>query len=652
MAQKTIGRYEIRDQLGEGGMGTVYLAYDPKLEREVALKVLQPQLYMQEPDFSVRFEREAKAVASLEHGSIVSLYDFGEEGEWLYYVMRVMKGGTLKKQIARGPLSLDETLTILRRIGGALDKAHSHGIVHRDIKPGNILFDEDGDAYLSDFGIVKMEDSSGLRTRTGQIFGTPQYMSPEQLNGKDIDGRSDIYSLGVVLYEMLSGSKPYDDESDSQVITMHLRDPVPNIAEANPNLPSSLQTVIEKAMAKDPAKRYASASQLTQAVSVIAAAQFAPPLEPEPVDAGAQSGRLSRWVYVLVVLALILFMVIAGLAVAKYVGPQPGDGDSAASEGEGQDGTFRGTEAGTIAEAAAPEAIAVTNEAAIAAAIAATVAADPEIDQGTSEAAIATAVAATSVAKSETTAATDEAASAIAVTAANSAAELEVIAAANKTATAAAAAATAVASATNAAELESRCISDSTWTPSGAGSLHTDNNNCWDLSSWGIEIQDGDFIIDAARPNSEEVNGLFAPIDGDVTIAFDVRVDRLTSPGDDILTNVSIGILPSHLPQNFGHIYYQQESPQAGYPVFVKHKERGGFDQYMTKGGEYITYPLGTVDQFRLVLVGDELNIFRNGSKVAGPINIDFTDRLFWIGYRLPVDGAIKATISNLIIEE
>ena len=128
MVQKKIGRYEIRDQLGEGGMGTVYLAYDPTLEREVALKVLQPLLYNQEPDFSIRFEREAKAVASLEHGSIVSLYDFGEGGEWLYYVMRLMKGGTLKQRIARGPLSLDETVSVLRRVGGALDRAHSRGL--------------------------------------------------------------------------------------------------------------------------------------------------------------------------------------------------------------------------------------------------------------------------------------------------------------------------------------------------------------------------------------------------------------------------------------------------------------------------------------------------------------------------------------------
>ena len=207
MSELTIGRYEIRDELGEGGMGTVYRAYDPTLGREVALKVLQPQLYREDPQFSMRFEREARTIASLEHSSIVSLYEFGEDGEWLYIVMRLMEGGTLRERLEQGPLGLEETIAIVRRIGSALDKAHSRGIVHRDLKPGNILFDEDGEAFLSDFGIVKAEDSTGLKTRTGMALGTPHYMSPEQLDGKEVDGRSDIYSLGVVLYEMLSGEQ-------------------------------------------------------------------------------------------------------------------------------------------------------------------------------------------------------------------------------------------------------------------------------------------------------------------------------------------------------------------------------------------------------------------------------------------------------------
>ena len=270
MTQQKIGRYEIRDELGAGGMGTVYLAHDPKLRRDVALKVLQPQLFLQDPDFSLRFEREVTTIASLEHSSIVPLHDFGEDGEWLYFVMRLMNGGTLEDRIAQGPIALDEMTRILRRIASALDKAHSRGIVHRDLKPGNILFDDDGDAYLADFGIVKTEDSTGIKTRTGLALGTPQYMSPEQLEGRTLDGRSDIYSLGIVLYEMLSGSKPFDHESAAQVIVMHLRDPAPSLVEANPDLPPGLDDVIQKSMAKEPQLRYATASEMMQAVQVAA----------------------------------------------------------------------------------------------------------------------------------------------------------------------------------------------------------------------------------------------------------------------------------------------------------------------------------------------------------------------------------------------
>ncbi|UCC53942.1 MAG: serine/threonine protein kinase, partial [Anaerolineaceae bacterium] len=236
MSQLKIGRYEIRDELGEGGMGTVYRAYDPTLGREVALKVLQPQLYREDPEFSMRFEREAKTVAALEHGSIVSLHDYGEDGEWLFIVMRLMKGGTLSERLAQGPMSQEEAFAIVQRIGSALDKAHRQGIVHRDLKPGNILFDEEGEAYLSDFGIVKVDDSTGVKTRTGQALGTPQYMSPEQLDGKEVDGRSDIYSLGIILYEMLSGHRPYESESMARIIVMQLTAPVPSIVEANPDI--------------------------------------------------------------------------------------------------------------------------------------------------------------------------------------------------------------------------------------------------------------------------------------------------------------------------------------------------------------------------------------------------------------------------------
>jgi serine/threonine-protein kinase len=269
MSQKMIGRYEIVNELGRGGMATVYLAYDPTLEREVALKLL-PNYFAHDPEFSARFEREAKTVAALEHNAIVSMYDYGEDGEWPYFVMRLMKGGSLKERIEKGTMALSEAVEIVRRVAGALDKAHARGIVHRDLKPGNIMFDEDGEAYLGDFGIVKLAASSESYTRTGNTLGTPAYMSPEQADGRpDIDGRSDVYGLGIILYEMLAGTAPFVHESMPRLLVMHLTQPIPNILEARPELPAALQSVIDKALAKERDDRYATASELAEATMAV-----------------------------------------------------------------------------------------------------------------------------------------------------------------------------------------------------------------------------------------------------------------------------------------------------------------------------------------------------------------------------------------------
>lgn len=267
MTDIKIGRYEIRDELGEGGMGTVYLAYDPSLGREVALKVLHPHLFSHDPDFSLRFEQEARTVAALEHSHIVPVYEFGEDSNGLYIVMRLMKGGTLRDKLAQGPLTLDETAVILGRVGSALDHAHRSGIVHRDLKPGNILFDAEGNAFLGDFGIVKTEDVDRLKTRTGQTLGTPHYMSPEQVDAKELDGRSDIYALGVIFYEMVTGNQPYDHPTSTvRVMAMHLTAPIPSLLQANPNLPPQPEAVLQKTMAKEPADRYATAQEMVAAI--------------------------------------------------------------------------------------------------------------------------------------------------------------------------------------------------------------------------------------------------------------------------------------------------------------------------------------------------------------------------------------------------
>lgn len=283
MSEKKIGRYEIKSELGRGGMATVYLAYDPVLERDVALKLL-PNYFAHDPEFSARFEREAKTVAALEHGSIVSMYDYGEDGEWPYFVMRLMKGNSLKDRIADGPMSLEAAAEIVSRVAGALDKAHSKDIVHRDLKPGNIMFDEDGAAYLGDFGIVKLAESSESYTRTGNTLGTPAYMSPEQADGSpDIDGRSDIYSLGIILYEMLAGTAPFTHESMPRLLIMHLTSPIPNVLEARADLPAGIQAVIEKAMAKERDARYATAKEMAEAVwDVVNGTAVATAPEPAP----------------------------------------------------------------------------------------------------------------------------------------------------------------------------------------------------------------------------------------------------------------------------------------------------------------------------------------------------------------------------------
>jgi len=276
---KLIGRYEISEELGRGGMSTVYVAFDPKLHREVALKLMDQQLTT-EPSFVARFEREARTIAALEHNAIVSIYDFGEFDSWLYLVMPYMKGGSLKEQIARGPLSPEQSYDVVRRIGSALDKAHSKNIIHRDLKPGNILLDEEQEAYLTDFGIVKVaKGDTEYLTQTGQTIGTFAYMSPEQLMGETLDGRSDLYALGIVLYEMLTGKHPYGDETttDAAMAVAHTQAPIPDVTEDNSDLPPAFAGVIRKVLAKTPADRYATGRELSEAIAEALTAQASHP---------------------------------------------------------------------------------------------------------------------------------------------------------------------------------------------------------------------------------------------------------------------------------------------------------------------------------------------------------------------------------------
>ena len=266
MASQMIGRYEVRAELGRGGMATVYRAYDPNFERDVAIKVL-PEVFLHDPQFRVRFEREAKTIALLEHPAIVPVYDFGESGSQPYIVMRYMSGGTLSDRLKQGPMTLDETARLISRLSQALDAAHARGIIHRDIKPGNILFDQYGNAFLSDFGIAHL-GVEGVTTMTGGgAIGTPAYMSPEQIQGdRKIDSRSDIYAIGVLVYQMLTGLMPYNADTPAKVMMMHVLQPVPQILEVRADLPIGCDAVIARAMAKNPDDRFSTAGELAEAL--------------------------------------------------------------------------------------------------------------------------------------------------------------------------------------------------------------------------------------------------------------------------------------------------------------------------------------------------------------------------------------------------
>ena len=262
-----VDRYEIQGEIDRGGMATVFRAYDPRFQRTVAVKLL-PRQMMHDPQFKERFTREAQTIAKLEHPAIVPVYDFGEDDGQPYLVMRLMEGGSLQKRLQEGPLTIEESAVILQRLGSALDAAHSRGIIHRDLKPSNVLFDQYGESYLADFGIAHVSSSEQNLTESGSIVGTPTYMSPEQVYGdKTIDGRSDIYALGVILFQMLTGRTPYDADTPARVMMKHVMDPVPIITPERPDLPPEMDAIITKAMAKERDERYATAHDLSSDIS-------------------------------------------------------------------------------------------------------------------------------------------------------------------------------------------------------------------------------------------------------------------------------------------------------------------------------------------------------------------------------------------------
>lgn len=263
MSVERIGRFVVTSVVGRGGMATVYRADDPDEDRDLAIKVLRRE-YLNDLGFRARFEREAETVANLEHPAIVPLYEFGQSEGALYIVMPYMPNHSLADRLARGPLAVEEAAPIVARVAAALDYAHGRDVIHRDLKPSNILFDAQGRAYLADFGIALQPRASGRGTVV--VSGTPAYMSPEQARqDREIDGRSDLYSLGITLFEALTGQLPFEGDSPVAILLKHQRDRPPSALAARPDLPPPLEPFFAQTLAKEPAERFQTGADLAEA---------------------------------------------------------------------------------------------------------------------------------------------------------------------------------------------------------------------------------------------------------------------------------------------------------------------------------------------------------------------------------------------------
>jgi serine/threonine-protein kinase len=253
------GRFEVQKELGKGAMGVVYLGKDPKIGREVAIKTMAlAQEFEPEElgEIKDRFFREAETAGRLSHPNIVTIFDTGEEHDYCYIAMELLKGGDLAPYVKQGNLlPIEKVVSIIARVSDALGYAHRQGVVHRDVKPANMMYDPASDTLkVTDFGIARLTDSS--KTKTGMVLGTPSFMSPEQLAGKKIEGRSDLFSLGVSLYQLLSGRLPFEGESMAQLMFKIANEPPRDILSVRPDLPPSLAVFLERALAKDPQDRY------------------------------------------------------------------------------------------------------------------------------------------------------------------------------------------------------------------------------------------------------------------------------------------------------------------------------------------------------------------------------------------------------------
>ena len=333
------GRYRLEAKLGSGGMSTVYLARDQTLDRQVAVKVMHREM-SEQADQIERFRQEARSVAKLSHPNVVSVIDAGEDGGHPYIVFEYVEGETLKQRIAReGALDPQEAIAYAIEVGRGLSVAHGRNMVHRDIKPQNVLIDAEGRAKLTDFGISRQLEQDGM-TATGRVLGTTDYVSPEQAMGRQVDPRSDVYSLGVVLYEMLLGQVPFQADSQVGVAMKHVNEELPDVQRRRPELSAAVALVVERATAKDPAERYQDVGEMIDDLSTA--------LEVEAARAGSTAGGATavldavpppkrelssrrRWSWVTVLVVLL----VGGGALAAVKLISDGAGGGGANKGKG-----------------------------------------------------------------------------------------------------------------------------------------------------------------------------------------------------------------------------------------------------------------------------------------------------------------------------
>ena len=314
-----LGNYDIVEEIGRGGMAVVYRAYQRSLNRHVAIKVLAPQLSFDQ-QFVKRFQREARAAAKLQHPNIVVIHDVAHQQGIYFLVMELLEGRTLKQLIEqKGSLSPERSARIVEQVASALDYAHQQGFVHRDIKPANIFVGKDDRTTLADFGIAKAASETQHLTRTGMLIGTPEYMSPEQAEGGEVDYRTDLYALGVVLYQMLAGRVPFQSTTPHATLHAVIYEPPPPLRQLRPGLSSAVESVVMKSIAKQPAQRFQGGSEMVAALQAALAGQptgalAAPPprpTAPPPRPAAPPTRRRSPMVWLVAALAVVLVLILA-----------------------------------------------------------------------------------------------------------------------------------------------------------------------------------------------------------------------------------------------------------------------------------------------------------------------------------------------------